>query len=230
MIVCAIHQPNFFPWLGYFDKIRQADIFIFMDDVAYPKSGSGMGTWTNRVRLAIQGRGAWVKCPVRREPGEQRIREVVIDDRQPWRKKLLRTLEVNYKKAPHYGDAMGVLEPLIHYESDRIADFNIHAVETISKILGVSARFVAQSEQPTRGQGTELLINLTRAVGAEVYLAGGGASGYQIDEMFGPETVQLRHQDFRPLPYGDSARWIPGLSVIDYLMWDGSAISGGATG
>ena len=33
--IVAIHQPNFFPWLGFFDKIRRADVFVFLDDVSY---------------------------------------------------------------------------------------------------------------------------------------------------------------------------------------------------
>src|SRR5688572_16171324 len=118
MRICAIHQPNFFPWLGYFDKIRRADVFVFLDNVAYPKSGSGAGSWVNRVRIAIDGAPTWVGCPIRREHGTQLIREVRIDDRQPWRKKLLRTLEVNYGRARNYVSVMPVLEKLIRFETD----------------------------------------------------------------------------------------------------------------
>ena len=37
--IVSIHQPNFFPWLGFFDKICRADVFIFLDDVQFPKKG-----------------------------------------------------------------------------------------------------------------------------------------------------------------------------------------------
>lgn len=226
MIVCAIHQPNFFPWLGYFDKIRQADIFIFMDDVAYPKSGSGMGTWTNRVRLAIQGQKAWITCPIRRVSGEQRIRDVLIDDRQPWRRKLMRTLEMNYRRCPNYEAAMAVLEPLIRYEADRLAEFNINAITTLSRVFDLSCAFRRQSEMQAEGKATKLLINLTREADAGAYLCGGGAGGYQDDGLFAQSEIGLVFQSFEPRPYGDESRFLPGLSIIDYLMTCPSSLEG----
>lgn len=218
-MICAIHQPNFFPWLGYFDKIRRVDVFVFLDAVAYGKSGSGMGSWTNRVPINVGGRPAWFGCPLRRRPGMQAIRDVEIDDAQPWRLKLRRTLEVNYKQAPGFAPTMELLRPLLDYPTSRLAEFNEHAVRAIAAALGLECRFVRQSELAVSGIGTRRLIAIAKAVGADAYLCGGGAAGYQEDALFAACGIELVYQNFTPRPYRDPGSFVPGLSVIDYLMW-----------
>lgn len=218
----AIHQPNFFPWLGYFDKIRRADVFVLLDAVDYPRSGSGgMGSWSNRVRIAIQGEARWATCPVRRLPLGAPINAAEIDDGRPWRRKMIATLQASYGKAPHFGEAMALLQPLIEQHETNLAAFNIAAIKAIAEHLGLATRFQRQSELPHAGKATELLISLVKAVGGDAYLAGGGAGGYQQDELFQEHGIRLVSQGFVPLPYGPDEAFIPGLSVIDYLMWDG---------
>lgn len=224
----AIHQPNFFPWLGYFDKIRRADAFVFLDAVDYPRSGSGgMGSWTNRVRLNIQGEARWITCPIKRIDLGTPISRVTIDDDQPWRVKLLRTLEANYRKAPRYAEAMALIEPLIRAPQRNLAAFNICAIQSIAAALGLETRFLLQSDLPGQGKATELLASLVRAVGGNAYLAGGGAGGYQENDVFAARGLELIYQGFTPRPYGDPARFIAGLSVIDYLMLDGRPLGQG---
>lgn len=218
-MICAIHQPNFFPWLGYFDKIQKADVFVFLDEVQYPKSGSGSGSWVNRVKIDIQGAAKWVGCPLQHKHGSFPIRQAEIDETQPWRKKLLRTLEMNYKRAPAYTEAMALLTPLITYSAENLADFNIRAIRSLSAYFGMSSEFVCQSELSVSGHATELLIAITKKVGADSYLCGGGAAGYQDDELFIASGVKLVYQNFVPRPYGPEARFLPGLSIIDYLMY-----------
>lgn len=218
MSVCAIHQPNFFPWLGYFDKIRRADLFVFLDAVAYPKSGSSLGSWVNRVRIAVNGQPTWIRCPVVREPGVQVINRVRIDDRQPWREKLLRTLSVSYGRAPNFEQAMALIDPMVRFESEYLADFNIHAINTVCDALGLRAAFHRQSELDVACQATDLLIGLTRRAGASAYLCGGGAAEYQDDGAFLQANLELVYQNFRPFVYGSPPGFIPGLSVIDFLM------------
>ena len=219
MTVVAIQQPNFFPWLGYFDKIRQAEVFVFLDDVDFPRSGKCMGTWTNRVRIAIQGRPAWIGAPISRYSGRRRIRDVKIAAIPKWRTKVIRTLGANYARAPRFHDAMALLEPLVNQNTDDLAAYNIAAIRTISRRLGLETQFVRQSETTAAGAGTELLIALARFVGADTYLCGRGAEGYQKDELFTEANLVLTYQNFGVLPYGDPKRFQPGLSVIDYLMW-----------
>jgi hypothetical protein len=218
MIVCAIHQPNFFPWLGYFDKVSRAEKFILLDDVAYPKSGSGAGSWCNRVKINIQSADKWIGCPIRRESGIQLIKNIKIDDSQPWRKKLLRTLELNYKRSPNFLAIMPQLEALVLYPTDSLTAFNINAIKNISHLLKCDTDFILQSALNVSGQSTALLVNLTKAVGANAYLCGSGATSYQEDHLFAENSLELIYQNFMPKPYGDAHKFIPGLSVIDYLM------------
>jgi hypothetical protein len=225
-VLAAIHQPNFFPWLGYLDKIRRADVFIFLDRVDYPRAGSGgMGSGCNRVRIAIQGEARWITCPVRRFALGTPILAAEIDDTQPWRSRLLKTLATNYRRASNYASAIALLEPLILAPEANLATFNIAAITAIAAELGLSTRFVRQSALPHSGKATTLLISLIKAVGGDAYLVGGGADGYQKDEEFETAGVKLIYQHFTARPYGNPTRFIPGLSVIDYLMHDGRPLA-----
>ena len=93
--VVAIHQPNFFPWLGYFDKISRADSFLFLDNVQFPKKG---GSWSNRIKLLISGDARWITAAIDRSySGTRQIREMHFLSQNPWRQKMFKTLEINYK-------------------------------------------------------------------------------------------------------------------------------------
>jgi hypothetical protein len=144
-----------------------------------------------------------------------------MDDGQPWRRKLLRTLEANYRRAARFDQAMALLVPLIETPQSNLASFNIAAISAIAGRLGAGARLVRQSELAFDGKATVLLISLVKAAGGTAYLAGGGASGYQEDAMFAQAGVKLVYQGFEPTPYGPPESFMPGLSVIDYLMHDG---------
>ena len=103
----AIHQPNFFPWLGYFDKIARADVFVLLDDVQFAKQ-----SWTNRVQVLIDGEPGWVTAPVRRD-GKVSIAEARFDESKPWRKKLLKTMYFSYRRAPHFEHVYPRIEALV---------------------------------------------------------------------------------------------------------------------
>lgn len=219
MVLCAIHQPNFFPWLGYFDKMRQADVFVFLDQVDYPKSGGSMQSWCNRVKLNISGSAKWISCPVIRQPGPQSIASVLLNNTRPWRDELREILKTNYGKAPNFQAVYPIIHQLLDYETETLADFNIHAITAIMRIMKITTTLVRQSHLTLPvASGTDRLISICNAVGANSYLTGGGASGYQEDERFVNAGLQVKYQQFTAQPYGNRSRYIAGLSVIDWLM------------
>lgn len=98
--VVAIHQPNFFPWLGYFAKIARSDYFVLFDDIQFPKTG---GSWSNRVKLLVSGEARWVTAAIDRNyHGTRTIREMSFLAANPWREKTLKSIEANYRRHPYY--------------------------------------------------------------------------------------------------------------------------------
>lgn len=215
MRLVAIHQPNFFPWLGYFDKVRQADAFVFLDAVRYPKN-----TWINRVKLNIGGEARWTTCPVQR--GAKHICGAQIDDTRPWRAKLLRTLQTNYSRAENFGPAMQALFPLVTAPESNLAEFNITAIKAIADLIGLRVAWFRQSELPHHGSANELLVSLVQSTGGNAYLLGGGADGYHDAAAFENASIKVVQQNFTQQVYGSEGEFLPGLSVIDWLMRTGA--------
>jgi RimJ/RimL family protein N-acetyltransferase len=198
--VVAIHQPNFFPWLGFFDKLARADTFVLLDTVEFSK-----GSRTNRVEVLVGGQPHWITAPVQRAGIGGPIREVRIDEGRDWRAKIVRTLQQNYPRAA----ALPLIEELVGHRDDRLAAYNEHAIRRLAGELGIETRIVRASELDAGGRASELLIDIVRAVGGTAYLAGGGAGGYQDDERFAASGIELIAQDFDP-PHG--------LSIIHSLL------------
>jgi WbqC-like protein family len=218
----AIHQPNFLPWLGYFDKVARADVFVFLDDAQQQKKG---GSYTNRVRMLVGGEPAWMTVPIDRSyHGVREIREIEIDESKPWRRKALATIEQSYGRAPHFDEVFPLVGELIELRDLGLAEYNLRAVRELCDRIGLEAEFALSSELGVDAGATERLIELTRAAGGTAYLSGGGAEGYQEDEAFAAAGVGLVMQEFRHPRYEQQAdEFTEGLSVVDALMSRGPA-------
>lgn len=212
----AIHQPNFFPWLGWFHKLARADVFVLLDDVRFSR-----GSWTNRTRVLVNGAATWITVPVARgsdHTGE--IRTTKINEETPWRSKILKTLENTYRRSAGFDEAYALVRPLLENPADRLGSYNEAALRAVADALGLDAsRFVRSSMLHAKGTATQRLVELVRAVGGTTYLSGGGAGGYQSEALFAEAGMSLVYADFVTKPYPQRApEFVGGLSVIDVMM------------
>jgi hypothetical protein len=218
--VVSIHQPNFLPWLGFFHKIAHSDVFVLLDDVQFPKSGAGC--WTNRVKMRVGDESAWMTVPIRRNyHGVRNVNEICMDDSTPWRARIIKTLETNYRRSPHFAQTMKMLVETFAYGGDNLAEFNAIGLRRTLDYIGWHDRaLIKSSALVCRGHGTDLLIAITKAVGATAYLCGGGAGGYQLDAAFAEHGVTLIYQQFTHPVYPQSRGrdFQPGLSIVDALF------------
>ena len=225
--IVAIHQPNFFPWLGYFDKIVRSDIFVFFDDVQFPKTG---GTWSNRVKLIISGEAKWVTATINRNyHGKLIIREMQFKLDDPWREKILKNIEINYRFHPYFNEGFEFFAPLLLNTESNIAEYNIHSVKQIVERLGFDVGKLRRSSNLNHeGNSNDLLCSLTRIVNGTTYMCGGGSDSYQDELVFIKQGIKLKHQNFATFinqvyPQLKQKDFIGGLSIIDAVMnlgWD----------
>lgn len=215
----AIHQPNFFPWLGYFDKLARADVFILLDHVQYPKT---KGSWGNRVQMLVGRQARFVTMPIRRDyHGLRRCNEILTSAQISWREDLLKTLRANYGRANHFGEVFSFVEPLVLNPIDNLAVYNVAAVTALARELRIdTAKMVPSSRLGVEAQATDMLVDLIRAVGGDAYLNGGGAAGYLEPEKFAAAGITLVQQDFQhPVyPQVGGMDFVPGLSFLDALF------------
>ena len=217
--VVAIHQPNFFPWLGYFDKILKSDEFVFFDDCQFPKKG---GAWSNRVKLLIGGVQNWVTGAIDRDySGFRNINEMVFLNSINWQKKILKSLDANYRRHPYFNETMEVILPLLLNSECNISTYNISTVTKISEMLDLdTSKLRKSSDFKSEGKSNALLCSLTKLCGGTTYMCGGGADGYQDESIFLDNGISLKHQNYIPKPYEQFGcdKFEAGLSVIDILM------------
>ena len=215
-MIVAVHQPTFLPWLGWWDKLARADVMVLLDDAQVPRESRG--TWLNRVKLMVSGEPRWVTMPIVRADGVRAVNETRIDETQPWRRRVLGSIEQSYRRAPYFDAVMPVVREAIEQRAESVAEFNEQAIRRLAALMDLPGeRLVRASQLGVGSAATQRLIDLTKAVGGDVYLSGDGADGYMDPGEFAGTGVELRLQGFTdPSP-------VPGLSVVDHLMREGPA-------
>jgi hypothetical protein len=216
----VILQPSYIPWRGYFDQIRQADIFIFYDDVQYDKHG-----WRNRNQIKTAQGKQWLTIPVHSKgvTNGVPIKDVRIDWSKPWTKNHLKALTSSYSKAPHFAFYAPWLASVFQRRDEFLADFTIDFTVALAREIGIQCmRFERSSALGVVGHKTDRLISLLQKVGATHYISGPSARDYIEPEKFVEsgitlEYIQYEYPEYLQLypPYD------PFVSILDLLFMTG---------
>lgn len=218
----AIHQPNFFPWLGYFHKMRWADTFVLLDDVQIQKTG---GSVTNRAAFSSNGKQIYFTAPIdRSQSGALRIDQVQFSTREDFRGRFATFLEQAYAKAAFAKELGGEIFDLVRNPSSSLSEYNSSAIRRLAELLGLRSAIVTSSTLGVGTTSTARLVEIVEALGGRTYLAGAGAKDYQEDSRFFARKINVLGRAFvaEPYPRGREAP-LTGLSILDALFHLGVA-------
>ena len=161
-MVITIHQPEHFPYEGFFQKMEASELFIILDNVNYRKN-----YFQNRNKLLNNNDvEEWFTIQVEKGATSKHIKDVKVVD-GPWRKKIVKKLEQN----------LGVnLEHI--YSQDKLIDINIQSIEYCREILNITTPMIYASKLDVEGTKSELLANLVKRMNGTTYLSGPSGKDY----------------------------------------------------
>lgn len=217
----SIHQPQYLPWLPYFMKIEESDLFILLDTVDFQKNGL-----QNRNQIKTAQGPHWLTVPVKQKLG-QKICDVEINNAVNWRYKHWQTIQQCYKKAAVFKSHEQELNALYLQEWTGLNELNSELLMLMLRWMNIRTPMIRSSQMMATGNASELVLNLCLEAKATVYISGVGGKNYLVPDAFKRAGVEI---DYRPsvLP-GEYPQLFPQagsiahLSALDIILNCGSA-------
>lgn len=205
------------PYIGYFQLMKAVDKYVIYNDVNYINRG-----WVARNNILISGKKQLFTISLQGASQNKHFTEIqVLDDFR----KLVKTLEMNYLKAPFFQPTMSVMEKIFSFPNKRLDLFIKNSFEQILSYLNVYTELILSSDINKNNslKGQEKILELCKILKADTYYnAIGGKELYDKKEFedngislhFLKTDENLRYKQFLNMEF------VPNLSIIDVLMFN----------
>jgi hypothetical protein len=214
----AIMQPYIFPYIGYFQLIRAVDKFVIYDDVNFINKG-----WINRNRLLVAGQAHLFTIPLKDASQNKLIYEVELSESEPWRKKLLKTVQQSYQKAPYYSTVFPVIEEIVNFEAKTINEVIYNCLKRICAYLSIETTIVPSSTVFNNSalKAQDRIIDICIQEKADHYINPVGGMELYDKLKFESEGIRLNFIKSTAGSYPQFKNaFVPWLSIIDILMFN----------
>ena len=212
----AIMQPYFVPYLGYWQLLNAVDRFVIYDDVNYIKGG-----WINRNRILINGNPSYITIPLYQASPNKLICDISMQSSSVWRRKLIKSIAISYRKAQFFTECFPGIEEIIGYETESLADYLAHQLRVLATYMGIKTEFVTTSRHYKNNNltGQDRILDICKREGATSYINPQGGQSLYDSETFSNAGIDLRFIVMKSVAYQQRASsFVPSLSIIDALM------------
>jgi hypothetical protein len=218
-MIITIHQPEHLPWLGFFNKIAKAELFVILDNVQFEKN-----YFQNRNKIIGTNGVQWINIPISTKGhmnGNIATTEISLaSGNANWKEKYLRTVTQSYKKYPYYEEVFSILENAIMIDTPFFCDINIAIIKGFCEKLDIHPQYLRSSELKVDGLKSSLILDICKAVNADIYIAGPSGRDYLDMDSFRENNIIVKFNDFihPDYPQRKSKEFISHLSALDLFM------------
>jgi hypothetical protein len=220
----GIHQPNYLPYIGFFNKVKQSDLFVLLDTAQYVKND-----FHNRNRIRVPSGEMFLTIPI---PSKECFRKRICDVPLPkgdWAEKHWKAIVMNYGRALHFREKKDFFEKLYAAPPENLGELNCGIIMHLLKEFKIATKIVKASEMNLNKElkATDLLVALLKQAGATGYISGRGRTGkehYLEEEKFAQAGIALEYQEFTHPVYKQAfPGFVANMAAIDLLFNEGDA-------
>jgi len=214
MKTLVIMQPHFFPWFGYFDLIKNSDIFVFLDNVTFPHR-----SFVNRVKFNIDNNISWVTLPLSRK-NNQLINETFLFEKEKNFKKLKKKIFHSLHKNPHYEVLEDLLNQVVIDDIKTISEFNILTIKKISNyIFNRKINIYKSSDLNISKTKSSAVLETCETLKVTSYLTGDGGKNYLNFNDFEKKNIKVEFLNYSLKDYDEKK--IKNLTILDIISRQG---------
>lgn len=217
-------QPTFNPWIGYFDLIDYVDEFVFFDTVQLNQQ-----SWQTRNKLKIQSKELLFSIPILKDKS---TKELLIKDAKinfnkfDFRKKISRTLEQNYKKAPYFNDVNSFIQELILFNTQYLSGYNINIISEIVKKLEFKTKIItlSKTDYHSKFAKEDLVLDICKHFNTTNYISPLGSKDYldKAIDKFNNSNIDISYQYYQhPIYQQIGDEFLPYIGIFDLLYNEG---------
>jgi WbqC-like protein family len=211
----VISQSMYFPWVGFLEQMRLADVFVRYDDVQYSK-----GSFTNRVQIKSPQGSQWLTVPLKKFKLGTSIDNVEIDDKQGWRKDHLAMLGSSYADAPYFSDMMNLVQSILCQNFSTIADLAFFSQQALFKYFEINPNLQFHDVRALSivGKSSQRVLDVVSHLQGDCYITGHGAHRYLDHGIFESAGIDVQYMQYEKTPYPQQhGVFTPYVSALDLV-------------
>ena len=217
----CIHQPNYLPYLGIFNKIKNSELFVVYDIAQYVKD-----RFDNRNLIKTATGTQWLTIPLQdKDSFLKRFYEVKLPRDDFWKKDHLRSIKVNYAKVKHFHKYFPKIKKIYEKNHIFLADFTLDIIKFLMESFKIKTPIVKSRDLnlDLAKKSTEMIIQILNKVEASEYLAGASGKNYMDTAALKMAGIKVKYQHFKHPIYTQLFKhpFVKNLAAIDLLFNEG---------
>lgn len=220
-MVVSIHQPNYLPWLGYFDKIANSDIFVIFDNVQYPRGKNHFG---NRNKIKTNTGDKWLTVSLLGKSELKNFNQIQLNT-NGWEQEHIRLIENFYKKSPYFDKYFDNLKNILQKKYTNLSELNIELLQYFISQLDIDTKIILSSDICSDNiSGDQRILYILEKLNCSSYISGTGPGSlrYIKEDDFKQRNIELIWQHYSHPVYNQQyGEFIPYMSIIDLLFNEG---------